>query len=159
MSFKGTPAASRTAQVENLTRSKEVEEELLCAFGLAGSNRIGGCWCQCASHARNGAANRERRMKDPSNRQPAGQSMAGERFKSRRGRASAIQAVRFSAELTRRDSVLEVGRETFGRLREEALVGRCRRLRVRLEHPFGRLEFREQGPKPADLCEKIGAIA
>src|SRR5687767_13528923 len=95
-----------------------------------------------SSDAPDGAADRERRIKDLPDRKTAAQSMTADRFEPRRGDAAAVLAIRLSAELTRRDAPFEIRREALRGLREDALLRRLRRLGVHVQHPVQHLHLR-----------------
>src|SRR5688572_25849714 len=68
-----------------------------------------------------GLSDLEGRVKNLSDREPALQAMASNRFEACRGDAAAVAAVGIAAELARHDAPLEIRRETLGRLREDAV--------------------------------------
>ena len=74
------------------------------------------------AHALDRTPDVQRRVENPSDRNPAAQLVPADRFKPRRRDAAAVGAVRVPAELARRDAPLEIRRKALRRLREDALV-------------------------------------
>src|SRR4030095_389877 len=115
--------------------------ELLCLLGLRGRHGVRRRRRQPSTHLGDRASHCEGGVKDLADRNATLQTMATDCLESCRCDASAVCAIRLAAELARGDLVLEIGRETLGRLREDALLRCLGRLGVDLQHAVEHLQL------------------
>src|ERR1041385_3787895 len=103
-------------------------------------------------------ADLERAVEDRSDRDEPEELMPRDGREARRRDAAALRAVGRAAELARRDARGEVGGDRLGRLREDAVVRRLRRLRVDFDEPLRQRELRVPHPQRQQILDDRDAI-